>query len=122
MPQLVDGSHMEKGLRLYNQDLAGFFIGIDTNRFLHSWHMLLYLTTDKVNVHPDHYFSIHLQKTNRPGVNVTRKLRLGDSPALLIAALHMQTFTLGSLCYQQVQGSPMGPPLSPALCLMVVSL
>lgn len=41
---------------------------------------------------------------------------------LIIAALQMQNFQLGSRIYTQVQGSPMGSPLSPALCLMVVSV
>ena len=34
----------------------------------------------------------------------------------------MQNFQLGSRVYTQAQGSPMGSPLSPALCLMVVSV
>ena len=34
----------------------------------------------------------------------------------------MQTFCLGPQCIRQLRGSPMGSPLSPALCLMVVSI
>eukprot|EP00435_Cladocopium_sp_Y103_P069057 s357_g32.t1 len=34
----------------------------------------------------------------------------------------MQTFALGERCIKQRRGSPMGSPLSPALCLMVVSI
>lgn len=34
----------------------------------------------------------------------------------------MQTFALGNRCIRQQRGSPMGSPLSPALCLMVVSI
>ena len=37
-------------------------------------------------------------------------------------ALNMQTFALGQRCIRQCRGSPMGSPLSPALCLMVVSI
>ena len=33
----------------------------------------------------------------------------------------MQTFALGQKCLRQCRGSPMGSPLSPALCLMVAS-
>lgn len=31
----------DKDLRIYNQDLSGFFISIDSDRFLQSWYMLL---------------------------------------------------------------------------------
>ena len=34
----------------------------------------------------------------------------------------MQTFRLGQRCVGQLRGSPMGSPLSSALCLMVVSI
>ena len=34
----------------------------------------------------------------------------------------MQAFALGQKCIRQCRGSPMGSPLSPALCLMVVSI
>ena len=34
----------------------------------------------------------------------------------------MQTFCLGHRCVSQLRGSPMGSPLSPALCLIVVSI
>ena len=80
----------------------------------------------------DEYFSISPVKQNNPGdiikgrtfrtLNVNRHLRIGDIPSLIVAALQMQNFQLGSRVYTQVQGSPMGSPLSPALCLMVVSV
>jgi hypothetical protein len=34
----------------------------------------------------------------------------------------MHTFALGQRSIRQRRGSPMGSPLSPALCLMVVSI
>jgi hypothetical protein len=34
----------------------------------------------------------------------------------------MQTLALGNRCIRQRRGSPMGSPLSPALCLMVVPI
>ena len=80
----------------------------------------------------DEYFSISPVKRNNPGdiikgrtfrqLNVNRLLRIGDIPSLIVAALQMQHVQLGSRVYTQVQGSPMGSPLSPALCLMVVSV
>ena len=41
---------------------------------------------------------------------------------MIKSALNMQTFALGQKCIRQCRGSPMGSPLSPALCLMVVSI
>ena len=117
---------------LYNQDLAGFFTSIDQDRFLGAWYMLLDFLASHMNVNPDQFFSIYPGKTNDPGdvikgrtfrqLNVTRKLRIGDIPDMIKAALNMQTFCLGSKCIRQLRGSPMGSPLSPALCLMVVSI
>ena len=112
---------------LYNQDLAGFFTSIDQDRFLGAWYMLLDFLSNHMNVTPDQFFSVYPGKSNDPGdvikgktfrrLNVTRKLRIGDIPDMI-----MQTFCLGSTCVRQLRGSPMGSPLSPALCLMVVSI
>ena len=122
----------DKALRLYNQDLAGFFISIDTTRFLEGWKILLRFLEPHMSVNEDGFFSISPVKQNQPGniikgrtfrtLNVNRHLRIGDIPSLLVAALQMQNFQLGSKVFTQVQGSPMGSPLSPALCLMVVSV
>ena len=119
-------------LRVYNQDLAGFFISIDTERFLQSWQILLQFLTPHMSTKEEEFFSISPVKQNNPGdiikgrtfrkLNVNRLLRIGDIPSLIVAALQMQHFQLGSRVYTQVQGSPMGSPLSPALCLMVVSV
>ena len=50
------------------------------------------------------------------------KIVVKDVPDLKKSALNMQTFALGQKCIRQCRGSPMGSPLSPALCLMVVSI
>ena len=55
-------------------------------------------------------------------LNVTRKIIIKTVPSLLRTALNMQTFALDNRCISQKRGSPMGSPLSPALCLMVVSI
>jgi len=122
----------DKDLRIYNQDLSGFFISIDSDRFLASWYMLLRFLEPSMSVHENEFFSVSPVKQNNPGdiikgrtfrtLNVNRHIRIGDIPELIIAALQMQNFQLGSKVYTQVQGSPMGSPLSPALCLMVVSV
>ena len=119
-------------LRLYNQDLAGFFTSIDQQRFLGAWSMLLDLLRPHMNVSETEVFSVYPGRFNNPGdlikgrtfrrLNVTRKILIKDIPSLLTTALNMQTFCLGHRCLSQLRGSPMGSPLSPALCLMVVSI
>jgi hypothetical protein len=37
-------------------------------------------------------------------------------------SLKMTQFSIGTSVYEQIRGSPMGSPLSPPLCLMVVAL
>ena len=77
-------------LRVYNQDLAGFFISIDTDRFLQSWQLLLRFLAPHMSTGNDEYFSISPVKQNNPGdiikgrtfrtLNVNRHLRIGTSP------------------------------------------
>ena len=117
-------------LILVNQDLAGFFTSIDQDRFVRSWFMLLDFLRPKVNVANNEVFSVYPGKSNNPGdiikgrtfrrLNVTRKILIQDVPELIKSALDMQAFALGQKCILQCRGSPMGSPLSPALCLMVV--
>ena len=86
----------------------------------------------KMNVSDDEAFSVYPGKSNNPGdiikgrtfrrLNVTRKIVIKHVPDLIKSALNMQTFALGKRCVCQSRGSPMGSPLSPALCLMVVSI
>jgi len=129
---ILKSAPVDADLILVNQDLAGFFTSIDQERFLRSWFMLLDFLRPKMNVYDDEVFSVYPGKANNPGdiikgrtfrrLNVTRKLIIGDVPDLITSALNMQTFALGQRCFRQCRGSPMGSPLSPALCLMVVSI
>ena len=119
-------------LVIFNPDLAGFFTSIDQNRFIGAWHMLLDFRQPHMNVSDNEVFSVYPGTTNNPGdlikgrtfrkLNVTRKIIIKTIPSLLRTALNMQTFALGQKCVRQQRGSPMGSPLSPALCLMVVSI
>ena len=129
---ILKSAPVDADLILVNQDLAGFFTSIDQDRFLRSWFMLLDFLRPKMNVYDDEVFSVYPGKSNNPGdiikgrtfrrLNVTRKIVIGDVPELIKSALNMQTFALGQKCIRQCRGSPMGSPLSPALCLMVVSI
>ena len=103
-----------------------------TGSFIWGWYMLLDFLRPHMNVADNEVFSVYPGKTNNPGdlikgrtfrkLNVTRKITIKDVPSLLKMALNMQTFALGLRCIRQRRGSPMGSPLSPALCLMVVSI
>ena len=128
---ILKSAPVDADLILVNQDLAGFFNSIDQDRFIGAWFMLLDFLRPHMDVSDNEVFSVYPGKTNNPGdiikgrtfrrLNVTRKIIIKDVPDLLKSALNMQTFALGQKCIRQCRGSPMGSPLSPALCLMVVS-
>ena len=129
---ILKSAPIDADLILVNQDLAGFFTSIDQDRFIGAWYMLLDFLRPHMDVSDNEAFSVYPRKTNNPGdiikgrtfrrLNVTRKIVIKDIPDLLKSALNMQTFALGKKCVRQCRGSPMGSPLSPALCLMVVSI
>jgi hypothetical protein len=128
----LQAAPIDGDLILINQDLAGFFTSVDQARFIGAWHMLLDFLRPHMNVGDNEVFSVYPGKSNNPGdfikgrtfrrLNVTRKIRIKDVPFLITTALGMQTFALGNRCIRQRRGSPMGSPLSPALCLIVVSI
>ena len=117
---------------IFNQDLAGFFTSIDTPRFIDSWHLLLQFLQSTMSTHPDEILSINPKKGNTSGdvikgrtcrnLNVTRKITIRDIEDIIRTSLNMTQFSIGTKVYEQIRGSPMGSPLSPALCLMVVAL
>ena len=94
--------------------------------------MLLDFLRPHMDVSDNEAFSVYPGKSNNPGdiikgrtfrrLHVTRKITIKDVPDLIRSALNMQTFALGQKCIRQCRGSPMGSPLSPALCLMAVSI
>ena len=130
--QLLHSCPTDAPLQLWNQDLAGFFISIETPRFLRAWSTLKYFLSKLMNTDDDQVFSVSPIKDNQPGdtikgrtyrrLNVTRKIKIGEIPLIITTALNMRAFQLGAKTFQQDRGSPMGSPLSPALCLMVVSI
>ena len=118
--------------QVHNQDLAGFFTSIDTDRFVTSWHLTLHFLSSTMNTQPDELFSVKPSVGNQQGdvvkgrtcrtLNVTRKIYIRDIEPIIRASLEMTQFSIGTAVFQQIRGSPMGSPLSPALCLMVVAL
>ena len=127
---ILKSAPVDADLILVNQDLAGFFTSIDQERFVSAWFMLLDFLCPHMNVSDNEAFSVYPGKTNNPGdiikgrtfrgLNVTRKIIVKDVPDLIRSALDMQTFALGQKCISQCRGSPLGSPLSPALCLMAM--
>ena len=129
---VLKSAPVDADLILVNQDLACFFTSIDHDRFIGAWFMLLDFLRPDMDISDNEAFSVYPGKTNNPGdiikgrtfrrLNVTRKIVIKDVPDLVKSALNMQTCALGQKCIRQCRGSPMGSPLSPALCVMVVSI
>ncbi|CAK9100709.1 unnamed protein product, partial [Durusdinium trenchii] len=110
----------------------GFFTSIDTSRFVDSWYLTLRYLSSKMSTGPDEILSVNPKKGNTPGdvvkgracrtLNVTRKIYIRDIESIITMSLQMTQFSIGNKVFEQIRGSPMGSPLSPALCLMVVAL
>ena len=72
--------------QIYNQDLAGFFTSIDTDRFLDSWRLILKYLSSTMSTEPDEIISVKATTGNMTGdvvkgrtcrtLNVTRKIFL----------------------------------------------
>ena len=70
--------------QIYNQDLAGFFTSIDTDRFIDSWHLTLQYLSATMSTNPDEILSVKPTVGNTVGdvvkgrtyrtLNVTRKI------------------------------------------------
>ena len=118
--------------RIHNQDLAGFFTSIDTDRFIASWRLTLQFLSPLMNTAPDEIISVKATPGNNTGdvvkgrtcrtLNVTRKIFIRDIERIILMSLKMTQFSIGTSVFEQIRGSPMGSPLSPALCMMVVAL
>ena len=118
--------------RIHNQDLAGFFTSIDTDRFIDSWRLTLKFLSSIMSTEPDEIISVKATTGNTTGdvvkgrtcrtLNVTRKILIRDIERIILMSLKMTQFSIGTSVYEQIRGSPMDSPLSPALCMMVVAL
>ena len=118
-------------LRCRNQDLAGFFNSIAKPQFLQAWRITLEFYRQRHGIQPDTIFTIDLKERaqqlrifrgKRRG-RATRQVRIWteDVPAIILHALALQHFKVAGRGFRQAHGSPMGSPLSPALCGMVIA-
>ena len=83
-----------------------------------------------MSTQPDEILSVKSSRGNQVGdivegrtcrtLNVTRKIIIRDIEPSIRMSLEMTQFSIGSAVFEQIRGSPMGSPLSLALCLMVV--
>eukprot|EP00438_Fugacium_kawagutii_P026451 Skav202762 [mRNA] locus=scaffold326:142749:169873:+ [translate_table: standard] len=119
-------------LKIYNQDLAGFFTSIPANSILHAVSDLL---TDYHTLHPhlhqDSVISVDLKQQDtqrrlfrgkpRRASKQHAQLRMGDILPLCKLSLEASIFTQMGQCFQQVRGSAIGNQISPVLANITVS-
>ena len=88
----------DKVLRIYNQDLSGFFISIDSDRFIQRWYMLVRFLEPSMSVNENEFFSVSPVKQNNLGdiikgrtfrtLNVNRHIRIGAEFSTGIESVH----------------------------------
>ena len=125
---------MRDDITCMNQDLAGFFTSISSDRFIDSYHLLLHwyqqrntqhATTFTVEPLPD--ARIHRGSHKHTSHTTTTRLRrrslhIQEFPDIISAILELNYFMVGNRVVRQARGAPMGSPASPALCSMVVAV
>ena len=114
-----------------NQDLPGFFTSVSREQFFAAWKLLLSWYHHKQGAKHDTTFTVDLRETQQVlcifrGVRRRRakqqvSLQLADVPDIINHALNMTIFGVHTRAIRQIRGSPMGSPLSPALCSMVIA-
>eukprot|EP00439_Symbiodinium_sp_Y106_P062315 s2134_g9.t1 len=129
------GAFFEQGaaepLRCRNQDLAGFFNSIAKPQFLQAWRITLEFYRQRHGIQPDTIFTIELKeraqqlrifRDKRRG-RATRQVRIWteEIPTMILRAIALQHCKVAGRGFRQAHGSPMGSPLSPALCGMVIA-
>ena len=124
-------------LTCVNQDLAGFFTSISSERFLDSYHLLWHWYTGRNAAHATTFTVAHsesmpdarVHRGSHKGTSHTtttklhrRSLHIQEFPDIITAILELNYFMVGGKVLRQVRGAPMGSPASPALCSMVVAV
>ena len=118
-------------LHCRNQDLAGFFNSISQSHFLHAWRITLEFYRQRHGAQPQTTFSVNLKELaqqlrvfrGRRRTRASREVVLWceDIPTIIRHALALRHFQVSTRNFRQCFGSPMGSPLSPALCGMVIA-
>ena len=120
-----------------NQDLAGFFTSISSDRFIDSYHLLLHWYQQRNTRHATTFTVAHSESlpdarvhrgSHKHSSHTTttrlrrRSLHIHEFPDIISAILELNYFMVGGRVVRQARGAPMGSPASPALCSMVVAV
>ena len=128
---------MTNDVTCVNQDLAGFFTSISSDRFLDSYHLLLHWYQQNNTRHATTFTVAHSESlpdarvhrgSHRHMSHTTttrlhrRSLHIQEFPNIISSILELNYFMVGQGVLRQIRGAPMGSPASPALCSMVVAV
>ena len=128
---------MREDITCVNQDLAGFFTSISSDRFIDSYHLLLHWYQQRNTRHATTFTVAHseslpdarVHRGSRKHTSHTtttrlrrRSLHIQEFPDIISAILELNYFMVDNRVVRQARGAPMGSPASPALCSMVVAV
>ena len=121
----------DEALHCRNQALVVFSPAFPTAQFRHAWTVTRELYRQRHGVELDTVYTVNLKEQQqvarvfrgRRRQKATREVRIhsADIPTIIFHSLQLQFFTVAERGFVQTPGSPMGSPLSPALCNMVIS-
>ena len=119
----------EGPLHCRNQDLAGFFTSISKTQFMKAWSLTLAFyqqrhgppTTFTVDVKERCQSMRVFRGRRRNRASRTVHIWAEDIGTIIFHALALQHFSVSGRRFKQAHGSPMGSPLSPALCSMMIA-
>ena len=133
---------MREDVARMNQDLAGFFTSISSDRFIDSYHLTLHWYQQRNTQHATTFTVAHSESlpdarvhrgSDKAATHTTtttttttrlrrRSLHIHEFPDIISAILELNYFMAGDRVVRQARGAPMGSPASPALCSMVVAV
>ena len=130
---------MREDITCVNQDLAGFFTSISSDRLIDSYYLLLHWYQQRNTRHATTFTVAHSESlpdarvhrgSHKHASHTTttrlrrrrRSLRIHELPDIISATLELNYFMVGNRVVRQARGAPMGSLASPALCSMVVAV
>ena len=138
LSEMTQQEHMTReDITCMNQDLAGFFTSISSDRFIDSYHLLLHWYQQRNTQHATTFTVAHSEslpdaRVHRGSHKHTshttttrlrrRSLHIHEFPDIISAILELNYFMVGNRVVRQARGAPMGSPASPALCSMVAAV